>query len=93
MFAHHAFDVMMTTALNQRLADVPFLSGARRGFTDFALFPFVRQFAATDQNWFDAQPLPALQRWLAGLLQSEPFAAIMARYPQWKAGEAPTIFP
>jgi glutathione S-transferase len=79
--------------LNDRLTDSAFLDGAERGFTDIALFPFVRQFAATDQGWFDAQPLPALQCWLASLIQSELFAAIMARYPQWKAGDVPALFP
>jgi glutathione S-transferase len=78
--------------LNDRLTDCAFLGGAKRGFTDIALFPFVRQFAATDQAWFNAQPLPALQSWLTSLIQSELFAAIMARYPQWKAGDAPMLF-
>lgn len=80
-------------ALDRRLSDTAFLGGNQRGFTDIALFPFVRQFAATDQMWFDAQPMPALQRWLAVMIQSELFASIMTRYPQWKAGDTPTIFP
>ena len=79
--------------LGGMLTDRPFLGGERRGFTDIALVPFVRQFAATDQDWFDAQPLPALQNWLASLLQSELFASIMTRHQQWKAGSAPTYFP
>ena len=81
------------TKLNQTLATSAFLAGETRGFTDAAVFPFVRQFAATDQTWFDAQPLPALQNWLSGLVRSELFAQIMTRYPQWKAGDTPTVFP
>lgn len=79
--------------LDRRLTIAPFLGGGQRGFTDIALFPFVRQFAATDQAWFDAQPLPALQRWLNGLLQSELFADIMTRYLQWKADDETVHFP
>jgi glutathione S-transferase len=79
--------------LDRRLTIAPFLGGGQRGFTDIALFPFVRQFAATDQAWFDAQPLPALQRWLNGLLQSELFAEIMTRYLQWKADDETVHFP
>lgn len=79
--------------LDGSLAEAPFIAGAKRGITDIALFPFVRQFAATDQTWFDAQPLPALQRWLSDLLQTELFASVMNRYPQWKTGDAPTTFP
>lgn len=77
--------------LDGRLTVASFLGGGHWGFTDVALFPFVRQFAATDQAWFDTQPLLALQNWLAAMIQSELFAKIMTRYPQWKAGDAPTI--
>jgi glutathione S-transferase len=79
--------------LNDRLSADAFLGRETRAFTDIALFPFVRQFAATDQAWFDALPLRGLQRWLAGLLQSDLFAAIMARYPRWTPSDEPTIFP
>ena len=78
--------------LNGRLIDAAFLGGRKRRLTDIALLPFVRQFAATDQTWFDSQPLPALHRWLNGIIQSALFASIMTRYPQWKAGDPPTIF-
>jgi glutathione S-transferase len=79
--------------LNDRLTGRAFLGGAERGFTDIALFPFIRQFAATDQTWLDAQPLPALQRWLNGLVLSDLFVEVMRRYPQWRAGDAFTVFP
>ena len=69
-----------------------FLSGETRGLTDIAVFPFIRQFAATDQAWFDTQALPALHRWLNKLLSSDVFASIMNRYPQWHAGDTPIRF-
>ncbi len=53
--------------------------GCRPSFADVAMFPFVRQFAAVDQAWFDAQPLPAVQSWLAKWLASELFATCMAK--------------
>ena len=90
---HREAGLAVLAKLNQTLATSAFLAGETRGFTDAAVFPFVRQFAATDQTWFDAQPLPALQNWLSGLVRSELFAQIMTRYPQWKAGDTPTVFP
>ena len=78
--------------LDARLRDHPFLCGETRGMVDIAIFPFIRQFAATDQAWFDAQPLPYLHRWLGELLSSDLFASIMHRTPRWQAGDAPTIF-
>ncbi|MES2781958.1 MAG: glutathione S-transferase [Pseudomonadota bacterium] len=81
------------TLMNDLLADRAYFGGARPAFTDIATFPFVRQFAATDAEWFAAQPLHALQRWLSLLVDSDLFAQIMVRHPQWKAGDAPIRFP
>ena len=53
--------------------------GERRGLTDAAIVPFVRQFAAVEPNWFDAQPLPRLRPWLADYLGSDLFGSIMLR--------------
>jgi len=71
--------------LDDRLCDSAYLTGNRRSFTDIALFPFLRQLANTDRAWFDALPLPALQRWLEGLLTSPLFAETMVKHPLWKA--------
>lgn len=79
--------------LNDILARQAYLGGRAPAFTDIALFPFVRQFAATDPLWFDALPLPALQAWLNGLLASDLFGQIMARYPKWTAGDETILFP
>ncbi len=81
------------THLNDPLADKAYLGGAKPAFTDIAIFPFVRQFAATDAEWFAARPLPALQSWLSSLVDSDLFAQIMVRYPQWKDGDAAILFP
>jgi glutathione S-transferase len=66
---------------NDRLAEQPYLNGPARSLADVATFPFVRQFAATDRPWFDAQPVPYLRRWLDDLIASPLFEAIMARAP------------
>ncbi|MCE2730070.1 MAG: glutathione S-transferase [Sphingomonadaceae bacterium] len=81
------------SGLNDVLAAQPYLGGSAPAFTDIALFPFVRQFAATDPLWFDALPLPALQAWLNGLLASDLFGQIMTRYPKWTAGDEIILFP
>jgi glutathione S-transferase len=74
---HRAAALVLLTRLEARLA--PHLHGQTPGFTDVALFPFVRQFAAIDPGWFADQPLPALQAWLAHHLASPLFTAAMAR--------------
>ncbi|RYF38844.1 MAG: glutathione S-transferase, partial [Comamonadaceae bacterium] len=67
--------------LEQRLASEPYLGGDTPCAADLALFPFVRQFRAVDPAWFDAQPLPATQRWLQGWLESDAFQACMRKLP------------
>ena len=59
---------------------------------DFAILPFVRQFAFIDKAWFDAQPWPSLQQWLGRFLGSGSFEGIMQKYPQWVQGDAATYF-
>jgi glutathione S-transferase len=60
---------------------------------DFAILPFVRQFAFIDKDWFDEQHWPNLQRWLDDFLQSERFEAIMPKYPVWRPGKTGIQFP
>ncbi|MGB3739331.1 MAG: glutathione S-transferase [Pontixanthobacter sp.] len=72
--------------LDAQLAGSAFLRGEGRSMADVATFPFIRQFANADREWFDACDLPHLQRWLAGLLASDLFAAIMAKRPRWQPG-------
>lgn len=78
--------------LEQRLTQHRHLCGPHSTLADIALFPFVRQFAATDPDWFAAQPLPRLQNWLAGLVQSDIFTTAMLRLPPWQPGDAPVVF-
>lgn len=60
---------------------------------DYAILPFVRQFAFIDKAWFDAQPWPRLHEWLETFLRSERFDMVMQKYPQWSEGDQPITFP
>ena len=91
--AHRAAGVAHLELLEARLSASPHLCGPHWTMTDAALAPFVRQFAETNRAWFDALPLPAVQRWLAAFLASPMFAAIMVRWPVWQVGDAEVVFP
>ena len=67
--------------LDLALRGSPWLAGQSRGLADVALLPFVRQFAAVEPGWFEAQSLPALQTWLKNQLDEALFAAVMLRPP------------
>ena len=79
--------------LSNMLMAQPFLSGPKLGMTDIAIFPFVRQFAATDHVWFASQSLLPLQIWLEEQQNSLIFEKVMQKYPAWKQDDAITIFP
>lgn len=67
--------------LARRLEKSRFLGGAEPCTTDLAIFPFVRQFAAVEPDWFAQQPMPALQSWLANWLSSALFLHCMHKLP------------
>lgn len=73
-----AFLTDLEGALEDWIFDAPSLA-------DFALLPFVRQFAFVDKPWFDALPLPRVQAWLARFLAMPEFADVMVKRPLWVA--------
>jgi len=77
--AHRSAAFEILRGHESRLAGRTHFHGVARSFTDIALFPFVRQFMATDPAWFAAHPLPAVQAWLAHHLASPLFVSAMAR--------------
>jgi len=74
---------LFLSALNDRLAQHAYLMSDRLGFADVAIFPFVRQFAHVDKEWFYAsanmQLMPHLIRWLDTLLESDLFISVMEK--------------
>lgn len=63
--------------LNTRLENHAYLCGDARSYIDICIFPFIRQCANTNRDWFDGLPLPALQKWLATHLEWALFQTIM----------------
>ena len=87
---HRALAAAFLTDLDAQIGEWMF---ERPTLADFAILPFVRQFAFIDKAWFDAQPWPALQAWLERFLASAAFGAIMTKYAKWQDGDAEIIFP
>lgn len=79
--------------LDEMLKSRRFLSSDRQTVTDISVFPFIRQFAFVDKNYFDDRPYPHLQKWLEWHLDSDQFKNIMNKNTQWKNGDEITYFP
>lgn len=89
---HRAEGLALLAPLETWLERAPYLCGPTRSLTDIALFPFIRQFAAIDPEWFAHQPLRRLQDWLERLYASELFASVMPKFAPWADGDAPVVF-
>lgn len=59
---------------------------------DIGLFPFVRQFAKVDSDWFTAAPYPALHRWLKTCMALEQFETSMQKQSAWQEGSTDLVF-
>ena len=90
---HRGEGTVFLIFLEDRLGRHRQLFGDKPALADFALFPFVRQFANTDRDWFDKQPLPHLQKWLSDHLASDLFSAIMIKWSVWTPDAAEALFP
>ena len=77
-----AIDLMLQP-MEMRLNSSQYLLGNQMSWVDVAIFPFIRQFAAVNQTWFDEQAFASLQNWLNQHLQSELFRSVMDKYPTW----------
>jgi glutathione S-transferase len=79
--AHHASQAVavLLNPLEASLKDQPQLGGVAPCAADMGIFPFVRQFAAVNPEWFDALPLPVVKAWLAGWLAHPLFEEAMVK--------------
>ncbi|MFT5720746.1 MAG: glutathione S-transferase [Motiliproteus sp.] len=78
--------------LERRLTQTRYLAGARKTLADAAIFPFIRQFAGVDPEWFQAAPYPRVRNWLQHWLASTLFQEVMPKHAPWKEGDRPLVF-
>jgi len=89
MFDHGA-DIL--NDLNARIEKHGALVEDYNTLADYAIFPFIRQFANTDRPRFENLKLKPLENWLDDHLKSDLFQTIMHKYTPWQEGDDPIIF-
>ena len=67
--------------LETALEKSAYLMGETISLADIAIFPFIRQFAMVDKNWFDSCPFPKTRSWLNSFLDLPLFTHVMAETP------------
>lgn len=76
----------------KRLRETKWLLGDSPSWADYAVLPFVRQYAHVDKDWFWSQPWPHVISWLDEFLASERFGYAMSKFSLWKEGDPPLLF-
>ncbi|HEY9277438.1 MAG TPA: glutathione S-transferase [Methylotenera sp.] len=69
--------------LELHLQQNSFLLSNNISLADIAVFPFIRQFAAVDTNWFESSDYIKLKSWLQRMVESELFQGVMVKYPTY----------
>ena len=67
--------------------------GNKISLCDVAVFPFVRQFAFININWFNAISWKNLNDWLNYFLESEMFVSSQKKFIKWESGNSTVYFP
>lgn len=78
--------------LNARIEQNGALVADYNTLADYAIFPFIRQFAHVDRERFMNLNLKPLQNWLQRHKESDIFKAVMQKYEPWKTGDAAILF-
>jgi len=78
--------------LESRLSQQAFFMGDQPSLADYALLPFVRQFARVDRHWYLQSPYVQVRRWLDHHLQQPMFTKVMAKYPLWVDSQEQFLF-
>ncbi len=70
-------------SMEKMLQQHRFILGDYATIVDVAIFPFIRQFAAVDADWFAASPYQKVVTWLRYWVDSDLFAQVMQKYPPY----------
>lgn len=81
--SHRASAQIFISTLETALTANANLARDTPSLADIAIFPFIRQFANTDREWWDSAPYPKTQSWLERHLGSELFKTCMTKHKLW----------
>ena len=71
--------------LESKLNKTKYLLSDSISLADMAIFPFIRQFAYVDIDWFKGSEYNKLKIWLDEFLNSQLFQKVMEKHPQWES--------
>ena len=75
---------------DKQLSNTKYLLRNEISITDIAIFPFIRQFANVNYEWF-SNNYTHLENWLNNISSSNLFKSIMQKYNTWNEKDEPQI--
>ena len=91
-YRHQAEEFLQILELQlAKSAQQNFLISDRQTLADVAIFPFVRQFAYVDIDWFQVSPYQYLQKWLQWHETSSLFELVMQKFPIWTPDQSAIV--
>jgi glutathione S-transferase len=76
----------------QMLENKDYLLG-NKSIVDYAILPFIRQFAFVDKDWFYSSNYINLIKWLTGFIENNEFEQIvMKKYTPWQESDRTKFF-
>jgi len=96
-FPEHSVEYYRTEAevflqsLENRLSQQSYLLDNSISLADIGVFPFIRQFAHVDIDWFRQAPYLYLISWMDKFMSSQLFNSIMQKYPPWVSNDSITV--
>lgn len=88
---HRAQAMNFIQECDEKLQQQSFLFADTPTLADYAIFPFIRQFAKTDENWWQNIDYCHVIIWLNNMLSLPLFVTIMQKFPIWN-GRKPLLF-
>ena len=69
-----------------------YLFGDTPSVADYAIVPFISQFARVEKKWFNQSHYIGIQTWLRSILDSALYSKTMKAYPLWNESKQNMVF-
>ncbi|UTT84856.1 glutathione S-transferase [Vibrio pelagius] len=69
-----------------------YLFGDTPSVADYAIVPFISQFARVEKKWFNQSRYIGVQAWLRNILDSTLYSKTMKAYPLWNESKQDMVF-
>lgn len=79
--------------LDKNLRTKKYLLQDSVSLADIAIFPFIRQFAYVNLDWFEASEYENLKKWFNSFLKCGTFNAVMNKLSPWQFGDQAIFYP